>query len=38
MKGVVYVKWKDVNTHVLIEDLDGESRAKVNKLLEDAKK
>ena len=28
-KGVVWVKWKDVTTHILIDDLDEVSKNKV---------
>lgn len=37
-KGVVWVKWKDIVTHILINDLDEESQRKVNQLLEEYKK
>lgn len=36
-KGVVWVHWKDIVTHILIADLDEESQLKVNKLLEQSR-
>lgn len=36
-KGVVWVIWKDVKTHMLINDLDSDSQEKVNKLLMEVK-
>jgi hypothetical protein len=36
-KGVVWVKWKDIVNHVLIDDLDELSKSKILKLLEEYK-
>ena len=36
-KGVVWVKWKDIVTHILINDLDESSQMKVNQLLRETK-
>lgn len=34
-RGVVWVYWDDIKTHILIKDLDEESQTKVNQLLEE---
>ena len=36
-KGVVWVKWKDIESHILIDDLDELSKSKVLNLLEEHK-
>ena len=36
-KGVVWVKWKDIESHILIDDLDELSKSKVLNLLEEYK-
>lgn len=37
-KGVVWVNWDGINTHILISDLDEESRVKVAELEAEARK
>ena len=34
-KGVVWVDWEGRNTHILINDLDDESKVRVEKILEE---
>ena len=36
-KRVVWVKWKDIESHILIDDLDELSKSKVLNLLEEHK-
>jgi hypothetical protein len=35
-KGVVWVNWKGIRTHILLSDLDEESRQKVESMLSEA--
>jgi hypothetical protein len=37
-KGVVWVNWKGIHTHILLTDLDEESRQKVESMLSEALK
>jgi len=37
-KGVIWINWDGINTHILISDLDEESQLKVNALLMEANK